>query len=379
MADIPPYKLIGQPRLQKSRGRIGTKYVQRYRLLNEPSNRVRVVSLDTSDKSDARTNATQYVEAAIMGDKPTSTARASKSLSDHLCDYIADLRADDRDAKYVKNHESRIKRLATGCGFNSLNQIDPQKIRLWLAERRSNDEIGMQTSIHFVASIKQFCNWLVRHNCIKSDPLCNLSKKPKGDVPIARPRRMFSQVEFAKLVKNAQAGPVNFGLSGYARTLLYLTASQTGYRVQELSSITPICCHLNGEIPCVKIDCRRSKRRRYDVQEIQSGLADLLRRFIKDKADDEPLWPGAWWRRANEMLEIDMTGIERETPEGWLQFHSLRHTMVTNVTGNTKSEALAMEICRISSPELLRRYYHPSQSDRQKAVESLPMPKIRVR
>ncbi len=71
-----------------------------------------------------------------------------------------------------------------------------------------------------------------------------------------------------------------------------------------------------------------------------------------------------------------MKGIDETTEEGILTFHSLRHTFVTGVVTTGADQNLVMEICRLSSPELIKRYYHSSSKDRRAVLGALPVPKL---
>ena len=71
-----------------------------------------------------------------------------------------------------------------------------------------------------------------------------------------------------------------------------------------------------------------------------------------------------------------MKGITVKTEEGVLTFHSLRHTFVTGVVTTGANQNLVMEICRLSSPELIKRYYHSTSEDRRAVLGALPVPKV---
>jgi hypothetical protein len=48
--------------------------------------------------------------------------------------------------------------------------------------------------------------------------------------------------------------------------------------------------------------------------------------------------------------------------------------LVTAVVSSGANTTLAMKICRLSSPELIKRYYHSTQAERSAVVALLPVP-----
>ena len=379
---LPDYKLVGQPRRQRSRGQLSAVYVQRYRLLDDPPRKLRVVSLKTEDKTTARRIAARTVEDALR--KVIDAAIAPKAsphiltpLLTHLDDYIADLKADGRSPNHIVQVRSRCRRLFKTCQFKWLSDLDAIRIKAWLAAKREKGEFAMQTTCLFVGSVRAFSRWCLKHGRITADPLINLPRKPKGDVLPTFRRRAFTPEELNRLLANARKSDKRLhGLAGEQRMYLYLAASATGFRTRELSTICPSNCHLDADPPIIEIACTISKRRKHDRQEISPEVARLLRPFVEGKPRNARLWPGYWRQRSCEMLREDLTGIDETTEEGVLQFHSLRHTMVTNTVSTGANQNLVMEICRLSSPELIKRYYHSTSEQRSAVVAALPVPKV---
>ena len=76
------------------------------------------------------------------------------------------------------------------------------------------------------------------------------------------------------------------------------------------------------------------------------------------------------------LRQTDLKGIEAVTQAGHLMFHGLRHSFNTRVLRTVDDLTLAMQICRLSSIELVKRYYHADEADVTKAIQSLPKPKL---
>ena len=127
-----------------------------------------------------------------------------------------------------------------------------------------------------------------------------------------------------------------------------------------------------GEQPFVKLSATVSKRRRRDQQPICLSLAEIFRTYLADKPMGERIWPGTWQERATDVMSLDMKGIEKDAAEGRLTFHSLRHSFVTAAVNCVSNPQLVLEICRLSTPDLLKRYCHSRDEQLRAAVEALP-------
>jgi integrase len=92
-----------------------------------------------------------------------------------------------------------------------------------------------------------------------------------------------------------------------------------------------------------------------------------------------PVWAGTWFKRAAEMLRIDLeaAGIPYvdEGPDGLLyaDFHSLRHSFLTLLARSGVHPKLSQALARHSTIMLtLDRYSHVQLLDEAAALEALP-------
>ena len=86
-------------------------------------------------------------------------------------------------------------------------------------------------------------------------------------------RRALSDEEIRWFIDATTTGPVREGLRGEDRTMLYRLALGTGFRRDELKSLTPGSFSLDTDPPTVTILASYSKRRWQDVQPIRPDLA----------------------------------------------------------------------------------------------------------
>ncbi len=119
---------------------------------------------------------------------------------------------------------------------------------------------------------------------------------------------------------------------------------------------------------------------RTEVQPLPLDVADALRDYLPDKANNAPIWGGTWARdhRGAEMLRIDLdaAGIAYsiEGPDGpeYADFHALRHSYLTLGGRSGIDLRTLQELAGHSKPELTARYSHRRLYDLAGAVDKLP-------
>jgi hypothetical protein len=108
-------------------------------------------------------------------------------------------------------------------------------------------------------------------------------------------------------------------------------------------------------------------------------VVEELRGYLAGRPADRPVWPGTWYKRAADMLRIDLdaAGVPYvvEGPDGPLHadFHALRHSYIALLdrTGATLKEA--MRLARHSDPKLTMAVYGRAQlHDLSETVQRLP-------
>jgi len=152
---------------------------------------------------------------------------------------------------------------------------------------------------------------MVRDRRIECNPLAHLSPL-NAHVEEHRQRRVLEPDEYRRLLEAAQTGPQRCRLSGPDRFVLYLVASNTGLRNQELASLTPESFDIGGNEPSVIVQASYSKHRRQDVQPIRHDLADVVREYLASKPAGERLWPSRWWTKAAKMIRADLKDARKQ-------------------------------------------------------------------
>jgi integrase len=222
--------------------------------------------------------------------------------------------------------------------------------------------------------MRAFTHFLVEAERIERDPLARFKVRSKGDKPKSSfTRRALTVEEINALITAAESSSkVARRLPGVDRAWLYRLAVSVGFRAHELSSLSPLSFNLDEG--CVLLERGVSKRRKYDRAELHPSLLAGLRLWLANKPNDQPLWPGSWWCDAAKILRRDLrvARIPSTNDAGRVDFHSLRTTFITNLVGTSAPTALVQRIARLSTPNLLVRYYKPHDKARMEAVAAMP-------
>ena len=341
-------------------------------------------------------------EGVIDAKADRYVAAEDKPLADHVADLAAALKA-----KGVTEHQAgvvkaRVTHILGLCKAERISQISPSGVQNALgtirtvgASRKSrNKGVSLQTCNHYLRAVKQFTRWLWRDGRAREDVLTHLTGY---NVALDRrhDRRALTDEELARLIRAAEQGPVVLRMTGPDRAILYRVAVGTGFRANELRSLTPKSFDLDANPPTVTVEAGYSKHRRKDVQPIRRDLADVLRTWIAGKQPSCPVFNmpdkpvkliladlaaarEAWvkeGRSADERRERQQTTFlaYRDGANRVADFHALRHTYISRLVASGANIKVAQELARHSSPTLtLGRYAHVQLVDQTRALDALP-------
>jgi len=313
----------------------------------------------------------------------------------HLADFHATLVARGTTSEYATLVRARAAKIIDLSKAERLSALAPSAVQAAIASLRDGeDNLSLQTCNHYLRAIKQFSRWLWRDGRTREDPLAHLSGY---NVQLDRrhDRRALTDEELACLVEAAEKGPPRLSMSGPERAMLYQLAVGTGFRANELRSLTPESFDLDADPPVVTIEAAYSKHRRRDEQPIRHDLADLLRPWLKGKPAGEPVFRlpdkvfklmqadlaaarDAWLKDAK--TDKERQERERSTFLAYrdgagrvADFHALRHTYISRLVASGANIKVAQELARHSTPTLtLGRYAHVQLLNRTRALDALP-------
>ena len=259
-------------------------------------------------------------------------------------------------------------------------------------------------------SIKQFSRWLVRDRRTHDDPLAHLAKM-NAAVDRRHERRALSAEEFARLIEAAETGRRIQSISGPDRAMMYILSAWTGYRKQEIGSLTLRLIYLDDDPPTATVQAAYSKRKRRDTQILHREVVRRLKAWLASKPSLESNQllflvsgkvPGGTERKTAKMMRLDLesardTWIKEATTDEerlareksdylcyrdedgrYADFHSNRHTFITSLERVDVSPRMAQSLARHSDIRLTMGVYtHIELHDQRAAIESLPPPPSR--
>ena len=377
-----------------------------------------------------------------VGIRDPFEAHRTRTLTEHLAEWESSLLASGASAKHVRQTTACVRRIIDGCRFVFMADLSASRAQQFLADLRERRRAlpaadaaqaeytkkelaallgvkpsavpslvrrhrleasgngkarryprataealrslrtrgrSIKTSNLYLDALKAFAAWLVQDRRAADNPLAHLSG---GNVKLDRrhDRRPLPLDELRRVFQSARASAHTFrGMTGRDRTALYSVACASGFRAEELSSLRPAAFNLDGDPPTVTLAAENAKNGRTAVQPLPPDIADALRDYLAGRPADQPVWPGTWYKKAAEMLRIDLdaAGIPYavEGPDGplYADFHALRHSYIALLDKSGATLKEAMQLARHSDPKLTMAVYGRAQlHDLGEAVRRLP-------
>ena len=167
--------------------------------------------------------------------------------------------------------------------------------------------------------------------------------------------------------------------------MLYILAAWTGYRREELASLTLRSFNFDSDPPTVSVKASYSKRRRNDVVPLHAAVVERLKSWLAEKGtlnSDKPLFDlrtkSGGLRRTSKMMRLDLerVGIPYCDEDGlYADFHANRHSFISNLAKAGIARKIAQTIARHSDVNLtLNVYSHVGIRDQAAAIGSLMGP-----
>jgi integrase len=267
-----------------------------------------------------------------------NTVTEGPPLADHLAAYEIHLR--QRSDGYSVQTLSRIK----AFGFRSVGELIDGRASERVGRYLSGLEGKSTNRNHYLKALQIFCRWLKRFRGLPHSPICDIRPETVTD---AAERRALTDKEIDKLLRHLHGD--NHLLSAEQRYYLYATALETGFRAAELASLTPSSFQLSDRV--VLLPASRTKNKAAARQPLlDPSYIKAMAQWLKGKKPDEKLWPNTWYKRAAEMIDIDL-GADS------IDFHSLRVTYVTRLVLAGYNPKVVQTLARHSTMELTMRVY----------------------
>jgi len=317
---------------------------------------------------------------------------AGKPLSKHLEDFHKSLKVGN-----TKRHADvtcrRVKRVFDSCGFKYWINIRAHKAQQAIAgfhktvvtvktktingkktkRKRLKDlgEISGMSKNYYLASVQQFCKWMVSEHCATESPVAHLKRLNLGK---GEYRRALSFAEVCCLIEATEKAPRRFGMMGHERAVLYLVAIETGLRVRELQSLKVSSFDIEKYI--VTAEAKFCKNRENADQLLKYKRAAQLEEFFAGKKPNNKAFNMPTHHRTADMLKADLAeaGIAYMDDAGRrADFHCLRHTLANALDSAGATLKERMHILRHSDRSNLSLgvYTHIQTFDLRKVIERL--------
>ena len=187
-----------------------------------------------------------------------------------------------------------------------------------------------------------------KHQRIERNPLRHI-QKVQSNGEQTRPRRAFTREEFQRLLAVSQS-----------RKPVYLTAVFTGLRHNELASLEWDDVHLDAAQPFLNVRASTTKNHKQAIIGLHEDVVTELRKLQtkrRSSANDRifaALMPSMDTFKA-DLKEANIEFINAKNQRA--DFHSLRHTLATNLALSGTAPRVAMEIMRHSDIRLTSKTY----------------------
>lgn len=321
-------------------------------------------SLKTKDAKAARKAGAKIYRRVTGGGPVEEHQQKAPSVNEMLIEYEEELERRGRSAQHVKESISCLHALSKDAKASLITDLTTPALERafgMLSDRSS------RTQNKVLAYVRSWCRWMHRTGRIDADPSLPLS--PVKSVRVHH-RRPFSPAELAAITESPWI-PEH-------RRLLYLVAAHTGLRRKELDSLRWSDVVLEGDNPGVTVRAAAAKNNKTATIPIPASTAERWAawdRTVILPGEDVAEWPlplpyvpqlkTFYW-------DCNFAGVELQTAEGEIDFHSFRLTYASLLATNGVGLAMAQKLMRHSTPHLTASVYTRFQpEDRRAAVESI--------
>lgn len=354
-----------------------------------------VARLGTAEQRAAQISAMiDQAKAGLIAPEMIRHSLAARSaIAKHVEDFTASLVAQGVKTKTAELLSSRLTTIFDACDCQGLADMLPERILRGLQQLRAHGPaqkpkqrklgpISAQTALHYIRAAKQFSTWCEHNHRTGTDQLSSMTGRGL-DVANRRVyvRRVPTDAELETLIITTMTAPEVatrrcphlVKMSGLDRALAYWVTCETGFRANEIASLTPSDIDLAANPPTVTLRGEFTKNKQPAVQFITAQLAEELRAWLAGKPTDQPAWPLP--EKTAEMLraDSDRAGIAYQTDEGLFDFRSLRHVCGSRMVAAGVNPSVVQKVMRHSDIRLtMNRYVHPRAHDVEGAVSAPP-------
>lgn len=303
----------------------------------------------------------------------------SKPIASHVADWRLSMLARRDKPSHARHMANTALKILSSADVTSVGNARPELIEMALD--RLSVTRSARTRNHAAGAIKAFFRWLYTMDRIREIPrgITGLKKVSEESDPRLI-RRALSPDDLQRLIAAARTGPdrvatkdrrggkVTAIITGPDRAMLYDLAAGTGFRANELRSLTLESFDL-GDAPTVTIHAAYSKNAKTVAQPIRADLAERLREFLKDRG------PGRVFsvpEKTGEMIRDDLAsaGLDYGDALDRADFHALRSYFITDLVRSGVDADTCRRLARHSDVRLtLQRYTKSTEKTLRDGLE----------
>ena len=320
-------------------------------------------------------------------------AHARRPLAEHVADFLAVKKAEHNTSKHIASLQRHLDWMITAIRAETIADIGATQVTLAIG-RMKDAGTSLRTCNSYMTSMKAFVKWCLLDKRLIEDVLLAVTAYDHATDP-RHSRRAPSVDEIHCLLDTARSRSAEqCDFFGEDRAMAYETSFLTGFRANEIRSLTPENYDIEGDHPCITMRARNSKRRRLDIQPLPevavlrfatwlTGKPAGRRIFEKMPRDtarmlraDLAIARAAWIAEAaapaerKQREESDFLKYENSVGE-FFDFHACRHGYITLISETCKSVKQAQTLARVSTPKLLDRYSHIQLHGMQQAADAV--------
>jgi len=299
--------------------------------------------------------------AARMEAVGVEAYRAGKrSLSDRLSDlieeHLAYLRdSDRRGSEHLRKKRQQLMRPVDAGVMRLLRDVTRRRFEPWW----SSLACRAKTRNEYLTAWLVFLDWLVYEDRLDENPLRGRIRRARVVASESGKRRALTLAELEGLIA-----------AGGRNALLYQTAASTGARRKELRLLLWAEVHETAEPPYLVLRPKNTKnakgRTLYLSPELASDLAESRTIAKTDRVFRT--------MPSHHTVDKDLAsaGIPKQTDEGTVSFHSLRHTFTTLIARQTKDARLAQRMADHADITTTQRYLHTEKDEHAAVMRDFP-------
>jgi integrase len=329
----------------------------------------------------------------VDGQREKAAEATRKPIAAHASAHVEHLRAVGNTPKHVRTVERHLRALFAAAEIERISDLTTAAVLRAISamrtppppaegEKKQKRPASLATCNGHLRSAKGFSRWLWKQRLTPDDALLDLGLY-NAATDRRHIRREMSAEEVQWLLDVTEARTLRgHGAPGPTRAMCYRLAAATGFRANELRSLTTDSFDLDATPPTCTVEAGYSKRRKRDVQPLPPALVEPLRAWLAGFGPGEPVFAGIAGDTAR-MLRSDLAAAR----EAWLKtgerepdsvqeqmqasdfllysdrqghvadFHSLRVLFISRVVASGASVKEAQTLARHSTPVLTMNTY----------------------